>query len=37
MTRKLNHPELIFNQRIKNDATKHKFFKKDAGSAWQLS
>ena len=37
MTRKLNHPELIFNQTIKNDHTKHRFFKKDAGQVWSLS
>lgn len=37
MTRRLNHPELIFNQRLKNDTTNNRFFKKDAGAAWQLS
>ena len=31
VTRKLNHSELIFNQRIQNDYTKFRFFKKDAG------
>ena len=38
LTRKLNHSELIFNQKISNDQIKsNRFFKKDAYSDWQLS
>jgi hypothetical protein len=38
LTRFVNYPELIFNQRIKNDRTKHhKFFKKDVQYQWTLS
>lgn len=37
MTRKVNHPELIFNQSLKYDNTKYRFFKKDASQQWKLS
>jgi len=37
LTRKLNHPELIFNQRIYKDSTKDRFFKVDANQSWALS
>ena len=37
MTRKVNHPELIFNQSLKYDKTKYRFFKKDAAQQWKLS
>jgi hypothetical protein len=37
ITRIVNYPELIFNQRIKNDIQgKNNFFEKDAGMKWQL-
>lgn len=38
ISRIVNYPELIFNQRIKNDTSKQfKFFQKDAGMKWALS
>ena len=37
LTRRLNHPELIFNQRISLDKTNKRFFKVDANEAWALS
>ena len=38
LTRKLNHPELIFNQRISDDDDfDRRFFKVDANECWTLS
>ena len=37
LTRRLNHPELIYNQRLSRDSTKDRFFKVDANQAWALS
>jgi len=37
LTRRLNHPELIFNQRVSIDDTKDRFFKVDANQYWTLS
>ena len=38
LTRKLNHSELIFNQKISNDQSKqHRWFRKDADQDWMLS
>jgi len=37
LTRRLNHPELVFNQRISLDSTKERFFKVDSNQAWTLS
>ena len=38
LTRKVNHAELIFNQKISDDNVyKCRFFKKDAGADWFLS
>ena len=38
LTRKLNHSELIFNQKISRDNNKkERWFKKDADSDWMLS
>jgi len=37
LSRKLNHPELLFNQIPVRDSTKHRFFKVDAGQSWTLS
>jgi len=37
LTRKLNHPELIFIQRMSKDSTKDRFFKQDANECWILS
>lgn len=37
VTRKVNYTELIFNQKIKNDKTKFKYFQKDHSLLWTLS
>ena len=40
LTRKLNHPELLFNQNTKYDQgknAKYRFFKPDAQKDWKLS
>ena len=37
VTRRINHPELIFNQAAANDETRKRFFNTDAASRWALS
>ena len=38
ITRVVNYPELVFNQRIKNDGRKFtRFFQKDHAAKWKLS
>lgn len=38
MTRKVNYPELVFNQKIANDSNKAlRYFQKDHDLIWKLS
>ena len=37
LTRKLNHPELIYNQRVSEDVSLGNLFKVDANECWTLS
>lgn len=37
ITRLLNHPELIFNQKYQDDKPRNRFFKKDAMQQWKIS